>query len=119
MIAFLREGQVPDAIQDPNLPRFRGVIGQSITAPLLFLMRELRRLGVLDQRFDAACYYMNSPARRVARHLRWIADSSSPGGVSALVSLSEKVHEEMKLKAGDLDSFFDLPLQLFAHQNPR
>jgi hypothetical protein len=121
LINFLRSGQIPDALRDPAHPRFRGVIGQSMTAPLLFVMRELRRLGVLSsERFDSACYYMNSPARRVARKLGWIdGDATSRYDFSELVGLSEQVHVRMSIEAPELLGFFDLPLQWYAYRNPR
>lgn len=102
------------------MPRFRGVAGQSMKAPLLFLMRELRRLDVLDNRFDAACFYMNSPARRVAARLGWIDDEERHGGeFSDLVDLSSKVHGRISVEAPELLPFFDLPLQIYDHSGAR
>lgn len=112
LIQFLRSGHVPPEMQDTT-SRFRGVIGQSMTAPLLFVMRELRRLEILDHRFDSACYYMNAPARRVAKQLGWISDSPVTGGFTELVSMSSQVHEHIKLEP-QIAPFFDLPLQWFA-----
>ena len=118
LIEFLRSGQSPEALQDPNMPRFRGVIGESMKAPLFLIMRELRRLEILDARFDAACFYMNSPARRVVNRMGWIADESVGGGAfSELVELSRVVHQRMQGEVPELASFFDLPLQLFAYKN--
>ncbi len=56
LVYFMKSGIHPDG-------RWAGVLGQSMTAPLLFVMRELRRLDIVDSRFDSACFYMNSPAR--------------------------------------------------------
>jgi hypothetical protein len=118
LIGFLKSGRIPISIQDPNTPRFRGVIGQSMKAPLLFVMRELRRLGVLDERFDAASYYMNSPARRIARQLGWLGDETRyAGDFSDLVDQSEIVHRRMQDEIPELVGHFDLPLQLYAHKH--
>lgn len=119
LITFLRSGQIPVVMQDPDHPRFKGVIGQSMKAPLLFVMRELRRLELLDKRFDPACFYMNSPARRIAARLEWIHGGGlNGGGFEELVSLSEAVHERTAAEMPELAPFYDLPLQFFAH-SPR
>lgn len=121
LIQFLRSGEVPVRIRDQNEPVFSGVIGQSMSAPLLFLMRELRRLKVLPPgRFDKACYYMNAPTRRIARRLEWISDSEAGGyDFETLVDQSEKCHEGMIDECPELTQFFDLPLQWYALNNPR
>ncbi|MEI7773237.1 MAG: hypothetical protein WCK17_00535 [Verrucomicrobiota bacterium] len=120
LIKFLRSGHIPDDMQDPNTKRFRGVIGQSMKAPLLFIMRELRRLEIIDHQFDEACYYMNSPARRVAFQMDWLtADERVGGDFSEVVDLSRRVHFKMNAELGELASHFDLPLQLYAHKHPR
>lgn len=118
-IGFLRNGRIPDVLQDGH-SRWSGVIGQSMTAPLLFVMRELRLLGVLpDDRFDSACYYMNTPARRVARSLGWITDAfTGDYDFSKIVQVSETVHARMREEAPELAEFLDLPLQWYALQNP-
>jgi len=120
LIGFLRSGKIPEGLQDPTTPRFRGVIGQSMKAPLLFVMRELRLLNILGERFNPACFYMNSPARRIAHKLGWIdLDSVASGDFSTLVFQSERVHERMQDELPDLACYFDLPLQLYALNNPR
>lgn len=117
LIKFLRSGHIPDEMKDPNYRLFRGVVAQSMKAPLLFMMRELRRLEVIDNRFDGACYYMNSPSRRVAFQMDWITyEDRSGGDFSELVDLSRKVHEKMK-DVAQLAGHFDLPLQLYAHKH--
>jgi len=120
LISFLRSGRVPDALQDGHT-HFQGVIGQSMTAPLLLVMRELRLLGVLpDARFDSACYYMNTPPRRVAKMLGWIDDAyTGDYDFGQIVLVSEAVHARMLEEAPDLVEFLDLPLQWYAYQNPR
>ncbi len=95
LISFLRAGQIPIALQMPGNERWAGVIGQSMSAPLLFVMRELRRINVLPpDRFDRACFYMNSPARRVAHRLDWISDQERRDySLGNLVSLSEGIFD--------------------------
>jgi hypothetical protein len=121
LIGFLRSGHIPDDMRGSDTKKwFRGVIGQSMKAPLLFMMRELRRLDVIDQRFDPACHYMNSPARRIASQLEWISyDARLGGDFTQLVDLSEEVHGEMRSSLPELAQYFDLPLQLYAHKHPR
>lgn len=123
LISFLRSGQIPVAMQMPGIESWTGVIGQSMSAPLLFVMRELRRLNVLPpDRFDNACFYMNSPARRVAHRLRWISDEQRRDySLGNLVSLSERIFDEVSQceYAEELLSHFDLPLQWYASQNLR
>jgi hypothetical protein len=123
LISFLRSGQIPPALQTPGVPSWTGVIGQSMSAPLLFVMRELRRLNVLlTDRFDSACFYMNSPARRVAYRLGWITDDERRDySLGNLVSLSESIFNQIHQceQSEELLKHFDLPLQWYAHQNPR
>jgi hypothetical protein len=117
LIRFLRSGHIPPKMQDPNHPRFRGVIGQSMKAPLLFVMRELSRLGVLDHRFASASFYLNSPVRRVACQLGWLdAETGFSGDFTSLVDQSENIHSHMQNELPELDGFYDLPLQLYAQK---
>lgn len=112
---FLRSGRIPSSLKTPGMSRFQGVLGQSMTAPLFFMMRELRRLEILDERFDSCSFYLNSPARRVASQLGWI-DHQDSGRLNfmQLTELSETVHSRMKEDLPVLASFYDLPLQLYA-----
>ncbi|MFZ2282184.1 MAG: hypothetical protein WAW39_30590 [Prosthecobacter sp.] len=115
LVNFLKSGFLPSGNK-----RWVGAIGQSMTAPLLFLMRELRRLAMIDARFDASCFYMNSPARRVARQLKWISESESTWfDIESLVEMSRTCHERMNTEMPELLPFFDLPLQWFAFNNSR
>lgn len=115
LVNFLKSGFLPSGNK-----RWVGAIGQSMTAPLLFLLRELRRLAMIDARFDASCFYMNSPARRVARQLKWISERESTWfDIESLVEMSRTCHERMKTEMPELLPFFDLPLQWFAFNNSR
>jgi hypothetical protein len=63
---------------------------------------------------------MNSPARRVAFQMDWITSDERIGGdFSEVVDLSRKVYLRMNAELGELSPHFDLPLQLYAHKNPR
>lgn len=120
LINFLKTGRIPDSMQDTSHPQHRGVIGQSMKAPLLFVMRELRRLDLLDKRFDPVCLYMNAPARRVARWLGWLGEETrGDGDFSKLVAQSELIHARMQEELPDLAQYHDLPLQLYAYRHPR
>jgi hypothetical protein len=119
LIKFLRTGQIQDEFRDPNEPRFTGVIGQSMSSPLLFIMRELARLEVIDGRFHATCYYMNRPARKIASRLGWIPDDGlSRYSFTDLVDYSQAVHQKLE-EVPKFNGFFDLPLQWHAVQPPK
>jgi len=123
LVAFLKSGDVPTHLQDAGFEKWTGVIGQSMSGPLLFVMRELRLMGVLaDDRFNSVCYYMNTPARRIATRLEWIdSEDRRSYDFESLLSISERVcvamNEADEEKA--LIDFLDLPLQWYAHKNPR
>jgi hypothetical protein len=120
LINFLKTGRVPDFMLDTSTGHYRGVIGQSMTAPLLFVMRELCRLEIIDGRFAPACYYMNGPARKVAHRLNWLGeDSKLHQDFGTLVGYSEQIHECMLKELPDLAEHFDLPLQIYAYRHPR
>jgi hypothetical protein len=107
-VLFLKNGTWPGE-------HWRGVIGQSMTAPLLFLMREMRRIGVLRSAdFDKSCFYMNSPAKSIAFALGWIDEEKRrTHDIEALADISADCHQFMSEEAPDLIQWFDLPLQLF------
>ena len=61
---FLRSGTLRG--QAP----FTGLIGQSFSSPIFFLLRELRRLRVIDHAvFDRTCFYVSSPVCEAAGRL--------------------------------------------------
>jgi hypothetical protein len=111
---FLRTGTINVELRDPGQPRFEGVIGQSMSSPLLFVLRELARLEILPERCHEACYYMNRPARRVASRLGWIdSDWLERYSFADLLKQSQDTHREMR-EYEEFDGYFDLPLQWFA-----
>ncbi len=106
---FLKSGFLPGGKK-----AWRGVIGQSMTSPILFILRELRRLGIMDHRFDASCLYMNTAARRVAHGLGWITQREVMiTDFDGLVDLSHKCHKRMQKETPELLQWFDLPLQIY------
>ena len=112
---FLKTGEIQDDFRDPNETRFTGVIGQSMSSPLLFIMRELARLEVIDERFSSACYYVNRPARRVARWLGWIDDDGfSVPTFSDLLKYSQAINGKWKNPIHAMLGQYDLPLQWYA-----
>ena len=67
LVRFMRNGTIPGQ-QD-----WAGVMGQSAGGPLFFVMRELRRLGVIESaEADSSCYFVCKPVRRAAYELGWI-----------------------------------------------
>lgn len=106
---FLRSGQLPG--QRP----WQGVVGQSAAAPLLFVIRELRRLGLIQHsQADSFAFFACKPVRRVASALRWI-DNRYEDYVSFddLLAVSRTIHEkylESERAKSDLLPYFDIPL---------
>lgn len=118
LVDFFKTGTVPIHLQSPP---WRGVIGQSMSAPLLFVLRELRLMGVLSgERFNSVCYYMNSPARRIAARLQWIEPEEQRNDFESLLKISEMVHFKMnETETGrELCAFLDIPLQWYAFRQP-
>lgn len=116
LVPFMKAGRLPGGNGD-----WRGVLAQSMTSPILFLIRELCRLEVIDQkRFQPAAYYMNSPARRVAASLGWIEyNPATVYGIQELYDMSAQVHRRVRRECPELEDYFDLPLQAFASKLPR
>lgn len=106
-LRFLKSGFLP------NQPNWRGVIGQSMTTPLLFLMREFARVGFADRKvFHPICFYMNTPARRAAVRLGWLENRAfSRYDFESVVLASKKVCERMSMEMPEALDWFDLPLQ--------
>jgi len=107
-IRFLRSGWLP------NDRPWRGVIGQSMTSPLLFLMREWRRMGlVASNRMDHHCYYMNAAARRGAYRKGWLkVNQLYAYSLPDILDASRTVHAKL-IESVDWDPMhFDIPLQI-------
>jgi hypothetical protein len=114
LLHFLKSGWLPDG-HGHSHGRWVGVLGQSMNEPLLLILRELRRLDVIDSRFDPVCFYMNSAARTAAAHLGWItSNSAGKYSLGSLIEQSQECFSRMRLTAPELVGFFDIPLQWYA-----
>lgn len=114
-VRFLRSGWLPD-----DRP-WKGVIGQSMTSPLLFLMREWRRAGVITSaRMDHYCYYMNTAARRGACRKGWLPiDQLYAYSLPDILEASRKVHEKLSESEEWDPKNFDIPLQIIGGRKRR
>jgi hypothetical protein len=111
LVNFLKSGVHPNG-------RWAGVLGQSMTSPLLFVIRELRRLDVIAPRSAPVCFYMNSPARNVATRLGWIkAEQGVAYGIEKLTEFSNICQDRMQSECAKLSPFYDLPLQWYDFNN--
>jgi hypothetical protein len=107
-IKFLRSGWLPDGT------RWKGVIGQSMTSPLLFLMREWRRMGLIEtDRHDHQCFYMNGTAAKAAIRKGWLDwNRYGRGDLQSILDSSKVVHEKVRLTGAWQIMDFDIPLQI-------
>lgn len=114
-VLFLRSGARPDG------GMWRGVIGQSMTSPLLFLMREWRRAGLISSnRVDHHCYYMNTAARRGACRKGWLSwEQLYAYSLPEILEASAKVHEKLCESNEWNLSDFDIPLQIMGSRRGR
>ena len=107
-IKFLRSGWLPDGT------RWKGVIGQSMTSPLLFLMREWRRMGLIEtDMHDHQCFYMNGTAAKAAIRKGWLDwNRYGRGDLQSVLDSSKAVHENVCLTGAWQVMDFDIPLQI-------
>lgn len=114
-VLFLRSGALPDG------GMWKGVIGQSMTSPLLFLMREWRRTGLItSSRMDHHCYYMNAAARRGACSKGWLNwEQLYAYSLPEILESSSKVHEKLSVSEEWSLSDFDIPLQIIGSKRGR
>ncbi|MBE7536898.1 MAG: hypothetical protein IT285_06155 [Bdellovibrionales bacterium] len=109
IIPFLRSGQLP------GQSHWRGVLGQSALSPLFFVIRELRRLGLIEHpAADDTAFFVCRPVRRTARRLGWISEEEElRGDQDSLLVVAAKIHERFKsspLARQHLLPYFDIPL---------
>lgn len=111
-IKFLRSGWCPDG------SRWRGVIGQSMTSPLLFLMREWRRMGLIKtETHDHHCFYMNSTAAKAAIRKGWLDwRRYGRGDLQSVLDSSRSVHEHVLSTGAWSIEEFDIPLQILGER---
>lgn len=109
LISFLRSGSLP------GQQRWRGVLGQSALAPLFFVVRELRRLLVIDHTAaDRTAFFVCRPVRRVARQLGWISEekelqSDQDNLIEIAGIIYDKMYSDPQAKEYLLP-YFDIPL---------
>lgn len=113
LASFLRAGVLPDQ------PSWSGVLGQSAGAPIFFLLRELRRLGIIS---GSACLFVCRPVRRVAAYFGLLdPDLVLPTNFRTLLRANEEICDA--LNAHDLGrellKDFDLPLLHWATTQPQ
>ncbi len=109
LIQFLRSGHLP------GQEAWVGVFGQSAGAPLFFVVRELRRLGVVENKqLDPFAFFACTPVRRAAARIGWLdEDSARAVDFESLAYVSEQLHKKI---SGDsrfgpkLLPAFDIPL---------
>lgn len=109
LIRFLRNGTLP------GQKSWTGVIGQSAGGPLFFVMRELRRLGVIESTdADPSCYFVCKPVRRAAYELGWLDRTlRDKYDFASLQEVSFRIHAKI---SGDVDvadellPLYDIPL---------
>jgi hypothetical protein len=74
-----------------------GVFGQSAGAPLFFIVRELCRLGVIDDpAVRPLAFFVCSPVRRAAEKIGWLKlGSSEIYEFNALAAMSEQLYKRI------------------------
>lgn len=118
LLQFLKTGKLPGE------RAHRGVLGQSAGSPLFFVVRELRRLGVIPHpEVDASAFFVCTPVRRLAARLGWIEPKLAASyDFESLGEASHRIHTAaMALAAKDAAVFrkwFDIPLLHYALNNP-
>jgi hypothetical protein len=109
LLNFLRSGQLI------GQPPWVGVFGQSAGSPLFFIIRELRRVGVLtDSRLDRLAFFVCSPVRRAAQQIGWLEpELANRADFVSLAEISERLYERIANdgEAGrELLKDYDIPL---------
>lgn len=105
LIEFIRSGHLPG--QAPWI----GVVGQSLGSPLFFVIRELRRLGVIQNgAVDSVAFFPCRPARRAAASIGWLEQKDvDVWAMEDLLRVSEELHEKAR-RVPVLSRDFDIPL---------
>jgi hypothetical protein len=96
LVNFLRSGQLS------GQRAWEGVFGQSAGVPLFFLVRELRRLRVIENRqLDPLAFFACAPVRRAAWRLCWLDDDMvRRTDFGSVANVSELLHRKI---AGDIE----------------
>lgn len=105
LIEFIRSGHLPGQAQ------WVGVVGQSIGSPLFFIIRELRRLRIIENpAVDSAAFFPSRHVRRAAASIGWL----NQGDIAVW-----KIEDLLRVSAGldgrvrhmpELAKHYDIPL---------
>ncbi|MBN9688984.1 MAG: ATP-binding protein [Verrucomicrobia bacterium] len=109
LLNFLRSGQLS------GQQAWEGVFGQSAGVPLFFLVRELRRLRVIEnQQLDPLAFFACAPVRRAAWRLCWLDDDMvRRTDFGSLANVSEMLHRKIasdRAHGSKLLVDYDIPL---------
>jgi hypothetical protein len=107
VVNFLRSGGIA------GQRNWVGIIGQSASASMFFLTRELHRLGVItgDQTY---CMYVCKPVRRVAARLWWIDEGQVNNySFANYNAVSEAVSNGIMGYDKNMMKYYDIPLLLY------
>lgn len=112
LLTFLRSGQLA------GQPAWEGVFGQSAGVPLFFLVRELRRLRVIENpTLDPFAFFACAPVRRAAWRLCWLdEDMVRRTDFGSLANASELLHRKIssdREHGAKLLVDYDIPLLHF------
>ena len=109
LLHFMRAGQLPG--QRP----WAGVFGQSAGSPLFFLIRELRRLRVIENpALDRLAFFACTPVRRAAERIGWLeSDLARRNDFESIAEVSARLHSILTSDSqfgSRLLPFYDIPL---------
>jgi hypothetical protein len=109
LLTFLRSGRLI------GQPPWVGVFGQSAGSPLFFLVRELRRVGVLtNPDLDRLAFFVCAPVRRAAQQIGWLeSELSSRADFVSLAEISDRLYERIAndgTAGRELLKDYDIPL---------
>jgi hypothetical protein len=116
ILQFMRGGVVDG---DPN--QWAGVIGQTASSTLLFILRELRRLEVYKPKDDSHCYFMCRPVRRAVVHFGILEEETiGENDLESLLDHSKNLHEFILKDEAAREAFaglYDIPFLHYGQEN--
>ncbi len=109
LLAFLKTGHIS------GQKSWVGVFGQSAGSPLFFLVRELCRLGVInDDSVRPYAFFVSAPVRRAMERIGWMPKGlGNNADFETLAALSESLHKRISSDreyGKQLLEFYDIPL---------
>ena len=105
LIEFIRSGHLPGQAQ------WVGVVGQSIGSPLFFIIRELRRLRIIENSaVDSAAFFPSRHVRRAAASIGWLNQGDiAVWKIEDLLRVSASLHGRVR-HMPELAQHYDIPL---------